>query len=126
MRVFNTKVETLNGATLNANINSAAISLYQMAGYAIQVVITGTPTGTLKLQASNDPYISTLPTDTLPTNWTDVTGSTFSVSAAGNVMWNVAPSVYNWVRVVYTDGSGGASTAVVASAVLNGKNLGER
>ncbi len=108
---------------MNATINSIAQQTYQVFGYAIQVVFTGTPTGNFKLQASNDPYVSNPTSLQLPTNWTDVADSTFTVTAAGNVMWNVENPMYNWVRVVYTDTSSGASTAIITNADVNVKGL---
>lgn len=101
-----------------------------MFGFAIQLVFTGTPTGNFKLQSSCDP----VPKANLvigangavvytPANWTDVADSTFTVAAAGNVMWNFRGSDFNYVRVVYTDTSGGTSTAIVTVATFNGKGI---
>lgn len=119
------------GTVLNTTRNSLALQLNDMQGFAIQIAFTGTPTGTFKLQASCDP----VPKANLvvqangvvlytPTNWTDVADSTFTVAAAGNVFWNYDRQV-NWtyVRVVYTDGSAGASTAVISSSTFNGKGI---
>lgn len=117
------------GTILNDNRNSLAMQLENMFGFAIQVVFTGTPTGTFKLQASCDPVpaqrervgANGVITFT-PTNWTDVEDSDFTVTAAGSVFWNYSETV-NWtyVRAVYTDGSGHASTAVITSSRLVGK-----
>lgn len=92
-------------------------------------IISGTPNGTLKLQASNDPetndtqYNSTnLPPAQGPVNWVDILDSTFTVSAAGEVMWNVDAVGYNYVRVVFTDASGGSSTATM-NIIFNGKGV---
>lgn len=111
------------GTVMNATINSVAQQTYQVFGYAIQIEFTGTPTGNFKLQASTDPYVSNPTAAQLPVNWTDVVDSTFTVSAAGNVMWNVADVEYNWVRVVYTDTSGGTSTAVISASACNLKGF---
>jgi|WetSurMetagenome_2_1015567.scaffolds.fasta_scaffold566499_1 hypothetical protein len=119
MKVYNIPISaTLGGATTvatNANFNSYAYQVWDTFGYSIQVVVTGTPTGTFKLQCSADPVPqgpnSTPFTGVVPTNWTDVGNSSQAVSAAGSVVWNVSDAMYNWVRVVYTDGSGGTSTA---------------
>jgi len=101
---------------LNASFNSQAISLNQIFGYAIQGVITGTPTGTVSLQASNDPNSIS------PTNWSTITGTSQSVAAAGTFFYNVADVEYTWMRLVYTDGSSGSSTAVM-NAVFNLKGF---
>lgn len=122
MQVYNIKIVT--NATMNTTINSAPYNVQQMYGYCIQAEFTGAPTGTLKLQASNDPATSYLSGNTATnnpvTNWTDITNSSFAVASAGSFMWNVFDVMYNWVRLVYTDGSGGASTAVL-NANINAK-----
>jgi hypothetical protein len=121
MKIYN-KPLTLSGTVMNTTITSQPQELTQMFGYSIQVVFTGTPTGTFKLQASSDPQ-GNLPGAAGPTHWSDITGSPYAVSAAGNYMWNVFDVMYNYVRLVYTDASGGASTAVITFAVLNGKGM---
>ena len=125
MRVLN-KVLSTNQA-LNVNSNSQYQPLRNIYTYAIQAVVTGTPAGSIKLQASADPetndtqYNSTnLPPAVGPTNWADITGSTFLLAAAGVTMWNVDFAGYNYVRVTYTDTSGGVSTATM-TITFNGK-----
>lgn len=121
MQVYNKQIES--NVVMNTTITSAAMQLKNMYGYSIQVVFTGTPTGTFKLQASSDPLYSGPPgaNPAEPTNWTDVTNSPYAVTAAGNYMWNVFDTMYNYVRLVYSDTSGGTSTAVLTSAIFNGK-----
>lgn len=112
------------GTVMNATINSLAMQLQNSMFYNIQIVYTGTPTGTFKLQASSDNSATMTAagqTPYSPTNWTDVLDSSQAVSAAGSIMWNVEWASYNFVRVVYTDGSGGASTAVITVATMNVK-----
>ena len=122
MRVYNKKIAT--NVVLNAGRQTEAVELKNIYMYAITATITGTPTGTIKLQASADPLTNTtIPLDdSLPTNWVDVADSTFTVTAAGQNMWNVREVAYNWVRVVYTDASGGTSTAVM-TIVVNCKGV---
>lgn len=125
-----TKLNIIPASTvMNTTINSLAMQLENMFGFAIQIVFTGTPTGSFKLQASCDPVPNPSLTvgsngvvTYVPSHWSDVSGSSISVAAAGDVFWNYANNV-NWtyVRVQYTDNSGGASTATITSAVFNGK-----
>lgn len=129
MLIYNIQNIIPAGTVLNTTINSQAIQLENTYGYSLQIVFTGTPTGSFKLQSSCDPVTkqnqilqangSVVYT---PTNWTDVANSTFVVSAAGSVQWNY-PGLdgANYVRAVYTDTSGGTSTAVVTVAQYNGK-----
>lgn len=126
MRVFNKQIAT--AVPLNANYNSPYTQLKSIFMYSMAVIISGTPTGTLKLQASNDPETNdtqintsvSLPPSKAPINWVDIANSSFAVSSSGETMWNVHDVGYNYVRVVYTDGSGGSSTAT-ATIIFNGK-----
>lgn len=106
---------------MNATINSVAQQVYNAFIFSIQIVFTGTPTGSFKLQASSDPAFSGMPNE--PTHWTDIANSTFAVTAAGNVMWNNLQPGYNWVRVVYTDTSSGSSTAIITDSTFNAKGF---
>jgi len=115
---------------LNANYNSPYQPLRSIPLYTMSAIITGTPTGTISIQASNDPetndtQINTtaqLPPAVGPTNWVTITGSTFTVTTAGEEMWNVDYAGYNYVRVQYTDASGGTSTATM-KIIFNAKGM---
>jgi hypothetical protein len=126
MRTFNKQIST--NVAMNANSNSPYIPLKNIFMYAMAAIVTGTPTGTIKLQASNDPETNdtqtnsttNTPPSVAPVNWVDIANSSFSLSSAGETMWNVHDVGYNYVRVVYTDSSGGASTATM-NIIFNGK-----
>jgi hypothetical protein len=114
------------GTVMNANLNSLPMQLQNALGYAIQVFFAGTPTGTFKLQSSCDNPANVTASGGKasqfnPTNWTDIANSSFTVAAAGDCEWNITWDMGAWVRVVYTDGSSGASTATITSATFNGK-----
>lgn len=126
MRFFNVPNIYAVGLVLNTTRNSTPQQLLNSYSFSIQIVFTGTPTGTFKLQASDDPAAESVAygsaaTVKPPSHWTDVDNSTFTVSAAGNVMWNYSMPGFNWVRVVFLDGSAGASTAIIASSNFNAK-----
>lgn len=108
--------ENLGPIDMSISFNLQPIWLANIAQYAIQVVFTGSPAGNFKLQASNDtgqPNGVTEPIqDDQVVNWTDIADSAATVSAAGNVMWNVENVGYNWVRVVWTHTSGGGELTV--------------
>jgi hypothetical protein len=117
-----TVMNTTLTSTVNANGQSPV--LQKIYNFSIQITFTGTPTGSFKLQASSDPWPPQNPNyapKDAPLNWTDVANSTFIVTAAGNVMWDYSMCGFNSVRVVYTDTSGGTSTATITSATFNGK-----
>ncbi len=126
MRVVNIPNIIPAGTVLSATRNSQAVPLYQIFGYAIQLVFTGTPTGSFKLQGSCDPVPQAAQAAISPysvTNWTDISGSSQSVTAAGSIIWNAEDTMYNYVRVVYTDTSSGASTAIITVSTFNGRGI---
>lgn len=104
--------------TLTSTVNSEAVLLQNVIDYAIQIVYTGTPTGSFKLQASNDDGqplkgVSPVTLGSSVVNWTDVPSSSVAVSgAAGSSMWNIQDAGYRWVRVVYVFTSGTGSLTI--------------
>lgn len=124
MKTNNKQISTAQ--PMNVSSNSPAVPLKNVYLYSMAAIVTGTPTGTIKLQASNDPETnSTMPggiPQPLPINWVDIANSSFSLSAAGETMWNVTDVAYNYVRVVYTDSSSGASTATM-NIIVNTKEF---
>jgi hypothetical protein len=110
-------ITLVSNTVMNQNINSNPVVLNSVYGYSVQAVYTGTPTGTLKLQCSSDPVANANGIMTPPVNWNDIADSSYSVSSAGIYTWNVNGAFYNFMRLVYTDGSSGASTAVLNATV---------
>lgn len=120
MRVKNENLLDDSGPLdLLVNQNLRPIWLGHIANYAIQLVFTGTPVGSFKLQASNDVgQINSEGATTQVagvTQWTDITDSALSVTAAGDIMWTVENAGYTWVRVVWT-ATGGSSSPTLTSA----------
>ncbi len=135
MRTFNYPIVTVTSPiTLNTGYSSQYVPLKGIYTYSIQMTITGSCNGTVKLQASADPETNDTqinvaqaqnaapgrPPAVAPTNWCDIANSSFSVTATGVTFWNVNFVGYTYVRVVFTDSSGGTSTAT-ASIIFNGK-----
>lgn len=120
MRTFNEQIATAE--PLNTDVEFDFVPLKNIYMYCMTAIVTGTPTGTIKLQASNDPETNdTQPlTNAPPTHWVDIANSSFNLTSAGSTMWNVSQVAYNYVRVVYIDTSGGTSTAT-AMVIVNGK-----
>lgn len=112
MKLGNDEILTV-ALDLSTDAQSPAIYLGDVYMCAIQIIFTGSPTGTFGLQASCDPGSPSAPTDALRSvsvvNWTDVTGSNQAVTSAGNHMWRLDVVAYRWVRVVYTSTSGTGS-----------------
>lgn len=100
----------VSAGDMSANINSSATLIEWVFGYSIQVVMSGAPVGSLKLQASND-FDAGRPM-AAPVNWTDIALTTQAVNGAGTAFYNIPDSMYRWVRLVYTFTSGtGSMTA---------------
>lgn len=118
MRVKNEDLLDVSGSLDLENAhNLSAIWLGHIAHYSIQIVFAGTPDGVIKLQASNDvgSINSAAAANQTPiVNWTDLGVST-TVSQAGSIILNQSNVGYNWVRAVWTPGSGNTTPAVAAS-----------
>lgn len=102
---------------MSGSINSNPFRLEHLNTVAIQAVFTGSsPTGTFKVQVSNDTQLITESGDIGATvnNWSDVSGSSVSVTASGDVAWNLPNTGFRWVRVVYTRSSGSGTLNVRA------------
>lgn len=100
-----------------------ALWLGHICNFAIQLVFTGSPVGTLRIQASADsgtPDGGLSPQANGVTNWTDITASDVAITTAGNTMINVQNAGYNWVRLVYVSTSG---TGSLTSARANVKGV---
>lgn len=119
MRTKNEDLE-LSGTDMTSNIDSKALWLGHIVNYSIQVVYTGSPNGTLSIEASNDEGSNTNDTSNAQiTNWTQVDAQ--AVSAAGSHMFQFENVGYKWVRLVWTNSSSGAST--ITSARYNIKGI---
>lgn len=103
-----------SAASMGADVDGTPIRLNQAIGYSIHAVWTGTPTGSLKVQVSNDegsgPLDGSAP---VITNWTDLAtpAPVALAGAAGTAMFNVDGAMYRWARLKYarTSGTGALS-----------------
>ena len=120
------------GTVMNTNLSSQPYPVDRTYTGAIQVFFTGTPTGTFSLMGSCDPAskerIGTVNANyttgpNAPVNFTLIANSNQAVTAAGDIMWNIQDLGYNWIKLVYTDTSGGLSTAVLTVATFNSKQI---
>lgn len=111
MRIENKNIlADLSGTDLASSITGPALSLEHMGGYSFFVKLTGSPVGSLSLQASNDPAE---PNGAAPSNWVTLASpAAVAISAAGTTFLNVPDVFYRWVRLVYTATSGTGAVSV--------------
>ena len=93
---------------MGADFSSQPIFLYQIYGFSLQAIFTRTPNGSFKLQGSNQD----VKFGSSVTEWTDLSGSTVAVTAAGDALFNFNGAFFRWVRLVYTRSSGTGSCSV--------------
>jgi len=99
--ILNTQIS--NAVSLGSSFNSSTVDISEVIGYAVQLTYTGTPTGSLTINASND-----------GTNFFTVATVTLTGSAGTNVQ-NFTQAHYKYVRISYTFTSGaGTLTAYVS------------
>ncbi len=92
--------------SLAASWTSEAIYLGHIYCFSIQLIFTGNPAGTFKLQCSvqegRPESISPTSRATGVDAWTDIVGSAQIVAASGDHIWNARDIGFPWVRVVWT------------------------
>ncbi len=112
--MLNAQIVAINALSAASSHDSDAIQASQLWGMSVQAIVSGAtnPVGTVKIQFSNDsPRVS-------PTNWTDISGATVSISANGVVGIPKTDLAYEWVRVVYTHSSGTGGLVTVNVAIM--------
>lgn len=115
MRAINSPI--IQAADASIDQASAALASSQIFYISMQVVMTGTASGTLKLQFSNDPCEGQSPTAT-PTHWNDITGASVTLTGtAGSFGILKTDLSYRFIRAVYTHNNGQVGTV---TATING------
>lgn len=115
MRIAN--IPLITAGDMKTTLTSAPVELDHIYGYAVQAVFTGSPAGTVKLQASCDPPTAYATAGATPANWTDVTDSSQAVSGAGSYLPNVIGGFYNWVRIVFTPTTPGSNAGTMNARI---------
>lgn len=100
--IYNYKIVT--DGDMSGDITSQVVDMSLTNGYAVQAWFTGSPVGTLRLEASND-----------ESQWTEISSS--EISAAGSVMWLEDYAMYDKLRIRYSRTSGSGTLNVQ----INGK-----
>jgi hypothetical protein len=99
---------TFNAIDASASANGPTIDASQLLQVSAQIIATGSPTGTIKFQASND--FGNSMASTTPTNWTDIATQTITLTTAGSFLIPKFEICYQWIRIVYTSGGTGTIT----------------
>jgi hypothetical protein len=89
-----------SGVNAASNQNSSPMDSSSVTALSVQAVSTGTAAGTLQVQVSNDPPGVT------PTNWSNLSGASVSISGAAVYLIPFVNIAYQWVRLSYTASSG--------------------
>lgn len=114
MAVLTLHQTIFNNTSLAASTTSTPMKLKVAVGYSVQLAITGSAVGSIKIQASNDSDED----GTGITHWSDIAYSALPVNGEGVIFYNVADAMYLWARVVYTRTSG--TGTIDGIAVLKG------
>lgn len=107
MRDLKTFHNILVNESMASSFESSILALDFVNFFSVQAVFTGSPSGTFKIQVSNDVNSS-------PSNWSDLGDSSQAISAAGDIMWDISSAGYKWAKVVYTRTSGSGTCNAVA------------
>lgn len=102
--IYNYKIIT-NG-DMTSNITSSVVDMSRTDGYSVYAKWTGSPVGTLKIQASLDGI-----------NYIDYPGSATAINGSGDAMYEITTAFYDKVQIVYTFSSGSGTLNVQ----INGK-----
>lgn len=97
--------------------NGQVIDVSLIFSISAQLVATGSAAGTFKMQVSDDSGPDSYMDTFIPTNWSDLSGASISISGAGVFVIPKVDLSYNYVRFVYT--STGTGTIVANAKTLS-------
>lgn len=103
--------EQVLSGSVASNANSKAIYSAFLLYASLQIVSTGSPTASFKIQASND--VGNPQLNFTPTNWFDVPSATVTLSGSGVVAIPKTDIAYTWIRVVRTGGGTGTADVTI-------------
>jgi hypothetical protein len=105
-------VVLLTNSSMGADFEAPPINVAAYIGISVQAIYTGSPTGTLVIQASG--AVTNRPGDIDSSSWVDIGND--PVTAAGSSLFNIRTPFYKWVRIVYRRTSGtGTVTSITAN-----------
>lgn len=98
--------------SLAGNAHSIGVDVRSYSNLSIQAIWTGTPTGTIQVQVSDDIVPASQSGDPAANvvNWSNYTGQSSALAgAAGSTLFQLFNAGYSWVRLNYTFTSGTGS-----------------
>lgn len=105
----------LNSLDASVNETSIAFPIQQIFSISAQIITTGSSTGSLQLEVSND-IASDCTTDPngnfIPVNWSNL-GTAITISSAGVLSIGQTYVCNQFMRAVYTKNNGSAGTITV-------------
>ena len=102
------RLTVFNAVDASIDETSAAINAEQMSAISAIATVTGTSTGTLAMQVSNDAG----PT---PANWVTIPSATAAISGANTYIIPTQGISYEWVRIIFTHTNAAAGTLTVST-----------
>jgi hypothetical protein len=109
--------QTFKSVDASVNQTSQPIDTTTALLASVQVVVTGTSTGTVTIQGSNDASSDGVQ-NTAPSNFTALAAGT-AVAGGNNYIIPLQNLCYNWIRVVYTAGNAQAGTLTANTKTLS-------
>lgn len=90
-----------SSASIGVDVGQASIA-------SVQVVYSGSPSGSMSIQVSNDSvaYGPASNPSANVVNWTSADVATQSITSTGSVLFNPLWPGYRWMRLLYTRSSG--------------------
>lgn len=98
----------------SADVAGASMDARQLIACSVQVLMTGTASGTVKLQFSNDITNPIEPKGAAPTNWIDIPNATVTITGTAGVFGIAKTELcYQAIRAYYTKNNGSAGTCTI-------------
>lgn len=97
--------------------NGQVIDVSLIFSISAQLVATGSAAGSFKIQVSDDSGPDSYTDTFVPTNWSDLSGASVSVSGSGVYLIPKVDLSYNYIRFVYV--STGTGTVVANAKTLS-------
>lgn len=93
---------------ISSNYTSQSFRVGEFDKFAILVSVTGTASGTIRLQASIEDSV-----------FVDIPDTKISISGTDNYLYSMAQFAYKFIRIVYAHGAGASVLVATINTVKN-------